>query len=126
MWIYTMFTASGYMESVMTPRCDVRYSTISCRAPLFTSFHLRSDSGSETKSNSTQHCRSFWMKSSSRSAGAASAIARQTKICNYLKYHYTCLPNNYSYYSVFIIKISIMCSVYTMLHYIKYTVIYIV
>lgn len=59
------------------------------------------------------------MKSSSRSAGAASVIARQTKIC------ITCLPNTTIHIIVFIIQISIVGSVYTMLHYITYTVIHI-
>lgn len=70
--MHTIFTASGYIASVITPRCDVTYSTISSNAPRLTSFHLRSLSGSATKSNKTQHCWIFWTNSSSLSAGAAS------------------------------------------------------
>ena len=70
--LFTMLTASGYITSVITPRCEVTYSTISNNAPRLTSFHLRSLSGSATKSNRTQHCWIFCTKSSSLSAGAAS------------------------------------------------------
>lgn len=43
------------------------YSTISLSPARFTSLNLRSLSGSDTKSKRTQHWRSFWMNSSSRS-----------------------------------------------------------
>ena len=60
------------MGSVMTLRLWVMYSTISLSAARFTSFHFRSLRGSDRKSKSTQHCRSFWMNSFSCSAGATS------------------------------------------------------
>lgn len=61
------------MASVMTPFWLLRYSTSSCSAARFTSFHFRSLSGS-LKSNSTLHWRSFWISSSSRSAADASTL----------------------------------------------------
>lgn len=67
------------MGSVMTFLLWVMYSTISLSAARFTSFHFRSLSGSDRKSNRTQHCRSFWMKSFSCSAGATSAGTKGRK-----------------------------------------------
>lgn len=63
----TIFTASGYIASVITFLFLVTYSTISFKAVRFTSFHFKSERGSDSKSNSTQHWRNFWMKSSSLS-----------------------------------------------------------
>lgn len=68
----TICIASGYMASVTTPRLWVTNSTISFKPALFTSFHFKSLRGSWTKSKRTQHCLSFWMNSSSLSAGVAS------------------------------------------------------
>ncbi|TNN44095.1 hypothetical protein EYF80_045721 [Liparis tanakae] len=64
------------MGSVMTFLLWVMYSTISLMAARFTSFHFRSLSGSERKSKRTQHCRSFWMKSFSCSAGGTNIELR--------------------------------------------------
>ena len=55
------------MASVTTSRLWVMYSTISLSPARFTSLNLRSLSGSDTKSKRTQHWRSFWINSSSRS-----------------------------------------------------------
>lgn len=60
------------MGSVITFRLWVMYSTISLRAARFTSFHLRSLSGWETKSKRIQHWCKFWVKSFSWSAGGTS------------------------------------------------------
>ena len=68
----TILTTSGYIGSVSTPRFVDTYSTISLSAALFTSFHLRSDRGSCTKSNNTQHCFIFCKNKSSLSPGVAS------------------------------------------------------
>ena len=56
------------------------YSTISLSAARLTSFHFRSLSGSDRKSKRTQHCRSFWMKSFSCSAGATSEETEGGKV----------------------------------------------
>ena len=63
---------SGYIGSVSTPLFWVTYSTISCSAARFTSFHFKSERGSDTKSKRTQHWRIFWINSSSRSPWLAS------------------------------------------------------
>lgn len=65
------------MASVTTSRLWVMYSTISLSPARFTSLNLRSLSGSDTKSKRTQHWRSFWIKSSSRSWVGESGVARQ-------------------------------------------------
>ena len=77
--VRTICIASGYTASVITPRFWVTYSTISLSAARLTSFHLRSERGSCTKSNSTIHWRIFCMNKSSRSAGVAST--RTNKNC---------------------------------------------
>ena len=68
----TILHASGYILSVTTPWLWVTWSTISFSAALFTSFHLRSDSGSTIKSKRVQHCWSFWINKLSFSFGAMS------------------------------------------------------
>jgi len=88
------------MASVMTPLWVVTNSTISCRAARFTSFHFRSDRGSATKSNRTQHCRIFCTNSSSRSFDVASAARNSENITacgNYATLHYTTVQTVYSY-----------------------------
>lgn len=75
----TICIASGYMASVTTPRLWVTNSTISFKPALFTSFHFKSLRGSWTKSKRTQHCLSFWMNSSSLSAGVASKKKKKIK-----------------------------------------------
>jgi len=60
------------MGSVMTFLLWVMNSTISLSAARFTSFHFRSLKGSEMKSKSTQHWRSFCTNNFSCSAGGTS------------------------------------------------------
>ena len=72
----TILHASGYILSVTTPWLWVTWSTISFSAALFTSFHLRSDSGSTIKSKRVQHCWSFWINKLSFSFGATSRKKR--------------------------------------------------
>ena len=64
------------MDSVTTSLLCVMYSTISLSPALFTSLYLRSLRGSLTKSKRTQHWRSFWTNSSSRSIRGESAEVR--------------------------------------------------
>lgn len=81
-----MFTASGYMASVITFLFLVTYSTISCRAVRLTSFHFKSDNGSDSKSKSTQHCRSFCIKSSSLSFPCCVSKVTKRNTCMNRKY----------------------------------------
>uniref|UniRef100_A0A2M4B5T2 Putative secreted protein n=1 Tax=Anopheles triannulatus TaxID=58253 RepID=A0A2M4B5T2_9DIPT len=71
------------MDSVITLLWLFRCSTISCSAHRLISLYFRSFNGSE-KSNSTQHWRSFWMNSSSRSPGPASFSGGSVSISLYL------------------------------------------
>lgn len=72
----------------MTPVSLVKNSTISCKAVRLTSFHFKSLNNS-VKSNKTQHCCSFCMNNSSRSAGDIGSVL--FSVWNYRK---TCTRQN--------------------------------
>ena len=66
-----IFTISEYADSTITPRLVETYSTSSFSVALLISLIFKSETES-MKSNSTQHCCSFWQKSSCCSFEVAS------------------------------------------------------
>lgn len=66
-----IFTISEYADSTITPRLVETYSTSSFNVALLISLLFKSETES-MKSNSTQHCCSFWQKSSCCSFEVAS------------------------------------------------------